>query len=137
MSTNASADLNGRGNTYIVQTKEALLKIVLSSSWIGYELSVKRGVTGREIDVFLDTDNYPLGGKYQSTSMDIFNEILLCIEALLDGKIYVGKIGHKSALVLPQASQLYKIIYRGRFLSSEKIIHENELKKATSLRPLL
>jgi hypothetical protein len=119
-----------------VRTTEALLKISLSNSWIGYELTIDKEVLGKKFGTFLDTDIYPIGGKYKEISLKIFDETMECLVGLLSGDVWVGKIDKKLVLATPISKEKYSLCKMGRFLSSKQEIDKDQLKQLGPLRPV-
>src|SRR5689334_22216066 len=103
-----------RGMQYEVETEQATLKIDIGEKWVGYELEVL-AANGKKVGSAVDTDNYPLTGRYEKMTQEIFEEVLLCLRSLAAGEIYVGMdAAGKLLLVIPVDKNRVKIIRKGR-----------------------
>ena len=131
-----SIDRQGRGETYTLKTKQAVMSITVGDRWLGYVLSINKDVYGQSIDSALDTDNYTLGGDNERFSLEVFAEILRCTQALVDSKIYAGKTRGRTLLAIPRSDEDYLLISRRRFTSSKKLIGNSEIKGDPFLHPV-
>lgn len=134
VSIDKRADMRGRGDVYKIKTKEATITVTLGESWVGYELDVNKEVAGRRLGTSVDTDNYPLENGKESITMDIFDEALLCLRSLLEGKVYAGKLRGKPTIAIPQDNGTYKIVSQGRFVAQKEVVSDDELKSMDGLR---
>lgn len=99
------------GLTYVIEVGNVQLAIELSVSWIGYKLRVDTSYN-KILHTSLDTDNYALDFNLEVTQ-EIAQELLLCLESVIDKKILVGKKGRKYILAIPITGESYRVEEQG------------------------
>jgi|WetSurMetagenome_2_1015567.scaffolds.fasta_scaffold664016_1 hypothetical protein len=116
-----------KGSKYVILSADYRISLMINPiKWIGMEFELIGDNNKTILTYDIDTDLYPIStSKYYSFAYAIEEDIVHFLQALTEGKIKVGKINGKPAMLIPKESK-YILIKKGWLFTSSKII--NNLK---------
>src|SRR5690349_14970230 len=103
----------GEANTYKIRAKNFQLKIKVNpKSWVGLEFDLLVD-GGKTLSYHTDTDLYDLSNpKYEKFTMEIWKDITLFLDALLNEGILVGERKGRIAMIVPESNG-FNLIRKG------------------------
>lgn len=123
-----------KGRLYSIQSKDVALEICIGPSWIGSSISLD--LSGRRVEFDSDTDNYPLNGEFKKHALEIYEDILTCIKAFVNGEIYGGLRKSKATIIVPLSKGGYMYSSQGRIFGSSKYVNKINAQLLENLKPL-
>lgn len=120
------------GVTYILSSNRYRAEIIVNpKKWLGFKLNVQDQNKNLILTYDLDTDLYDISNpKYEELAKGIEKQISEILTFLVTGRIKVGEIEGRPAMIIPN-NQGGLLIKKGRFfLSSEQLndIRDIEIK---------
>lgn len=98
--------------TFIFTGKHYTCEVSLDENWIGYEIDINTpdGMSG--CGLRNDTDLYPIhGGKNEEAALEIYDELLDAVKALLSSRIYYSSNEKFSYTAIKHEDGKYDVSY--------------------------
>jgi hypothetical protein len=107
---------------YLIKGVSYHIELTISPHrWVGLHLGLGTDLKRPTLVYDIDTDLYDLANpRFETFARSVEDEIVAFLESLVGGRVRIGKIGRKTALLIPMGTRV-GIITQGRFAQSSRV----------------
>lgn len=89
--------------------------------WVGLHLGLGTDPKHPTLTYDIDTDLYDLASpRFETFARSVEDEIVAFLQSLIGGRVRIGKVGRKTALLIPMGKRV-GILTQGRFAQSTRV----------------
>lgn len=114
---------------FLIKGKAYHIEVTVNPQrWVGMHLGLGPDIKHPTLTYDIDTDLYDVGSpRFETFARSVEDDIVAFLESLVGGRVQVGKVGRKPALLVPIGKRVC-VVTAGRFAGSPKVRRAGSLE---------